>query len=101
MPRGTHSFVAAGSSPALAWHIAGTVYCDKNNSHTIDGPDTPLAGYTAKVTSQNANPGAVSTDLTDGSGFYEIALPDTTDTYKVTLSGLPGGQTIKIPSGGT
>jgi hypothetical protein len=93
--------VAAGSTPALAWHIAGTVYCDKNDSNTIDGPDTALAGYTAKVTSQVANPGAMSTDLTDGSGFYSIGLPDSNDTYGVTLSGLPVGQTIRVPGGGS
>ena len=91
--------VVVHAVPASAWHIAGTVYCDQNDSHTIDGPDTPLAGYTAQVTSQGN--GAIYVDLTDGSGFYSIGLPDDVDTYTVTLVNLPAGQSIRVPSGGS
>lgn len=87
------------AAPAHAWHIAGTVYCDFNNSHSIDGADTELVGYTVKITSQGH--GTTYTDLTDGSGFYSIGLPDNTDTYTVTLISLPGGQTIRIPGSGS
>ena len=90
-----------GASPARAWHVSGTVYCDQNGSHTIDGPDTMLVGYTAAVTSQVASPGTTATDLTDGSGYYFIGLPDRVDTYAVTLSGLPAGQTVVLPGGGS
>lgn len=90
--------LALYAAPALAWHIAGTVYCDQNDSHTIDGPDTELFGYTAKVTSSGST---IYTDLTDGSGFYSIGLPDSPDSYTVTLTALPGGQTIRLPVGGS
>jgi hypothetical protein len=43
--------------PAWAWHIAGTVYCDANDNHSIDGGDTELSGYTVKLTSQSVSPG--------------------------------------------
>src|SRR5262249_12030163 len=95
------SSVVLAAAPALAWHVAGTVFCDQNGNHAIDTSDTPLAGYTARSTSQVTSPGATLTDSTDGSGAYFIAEPDVGDTYAVTLSGLPGGQTIAVPAGGS
>jgi hypothetical protein len=95
------SAVLAGAVPALAWHVAGTVYCDQNGNLAIDAADTPLAGYTAQTTSQVTSPGATLTGTTDASGAYFIAEPDVGDTYAVTLSGLPGGQTIGVPAGGS
>ena len=93
------TLVAVQAVPASAWHIAGNVYCDQNDSFTIDGPDTALASYTVRITSQgNA---ATFTDLTDGSGFYSIGLPDDVDTYGVTLINLPAGQSIRVPGGGS
>jgi hypothetical protein len=91
--------LALTASAAHAWHVAGTVYCDQNGNFVIDGPDTELAGYSARITS-TTNPGASWTDLTDGSGFYFVSLPDDVDTYTVTLVALPGGQTIRVPGGG-
>jgi hypothetical protein len=92
--------LALAAPAAHAWHIAGTVYCDKNGNSVIDGPDTKLTGYTAKV-SVSSSPATSWTDLTDGSGFYFISLPDAVNTYVVTLTALPGGQTIRVPGGGS
>jgi hypothetical protein len=88
-------------SAALAHHIDGTLYCDVNWNGVIDGPDTPLNNYTAKVVSQTVSPGETFTDASDSSGYYYIGLPARTDDYLVSLSGLPGGQAVVVPASGS
>jgi hypothetical protein len=97
---GSVCLLLAIAAPARAWHVAGTVYCDQNGNGMIDGADTPLVTKTVQATSQSAHPGTTSSDVTDASGYYFIGLPDDSDTYAVTLIGLPGGQTIVVPAGG-
>lgn len=88
----------AMSSPAAAWHISGTVYCDHDNDAQIDGGDSRLSGVSVKITSQA---GTNFFDTTDGNGEYDRSLPDQPDTYQVRLSSLPTGWTVVVPSGGS
>lgn len=89
------------AAPALAWHVAGTVYCDRNGNHVIDAGDGKLSHVTVRATSQVDRPGTTFGDLTDSNGYHFIRLPDDVDTYAVTLVGLPAGQSIRLPGGGS
>jgi hypothetical protein len=88
------------AAPAAAHHISGKVYCDKDWDGKIDSGDFKLSGITVKATSLDVSPGSMWTDGTDGNGYYYISLPARTDRYQVQLTGLPGGWTVVIPSGG-
>jgi len=88
-------------SLALAHHISGTLYCDVNWNGVIDGPDTALGGYTAQAVSQTVSPGQTFSDVSDGTGFYYIGLQARTDDYLVSLSNLPGGQSVVVPASGS
>jgi hypothetical protein len=89
-----------GSSPALACHVDGTVYCDENANGVIDAGDTTLPGITVGATSLDLMSGQFSA-TTDASGNYDIPLPSQTDHYLVALENLPGGQTVVLPVGGS
>jgi hypothetical protein len=92
--------LALGSSPALACHVDGTVYCDENANGLIDAGDTPLPGITVGATSLDLMSGQFSA-TTDASGNYDIPLPSQTDHYLVALENLPGGQTVVVPAAGS
>src|SRR5262245_11394276 len=82
------------ASPASAWHISGTVYCDRDNDAQIDGGDSRLSGVSVRITSQVENPGQDYFVTTNGSGEYDRSLPDDPDTYRVRLSSLTAGWTV-------
>src|SRR4030095_12228527 len=90
------------TSPALAHHISGNVYCDQDSDGVIDTPgDTPIVGVSAGATSLAVAPGSQFSDGTGGSGDYNIPLPARTDRYRVELVGLPGGFSVVVPAGGS
>src|SRR6516165_4114314 len=105
MMRNLHAVAAIlglvlGSSPALACHVDGTVYCDVNANGVIDAGDTALPGITVGATSLDLMSGQFSA-TTDASGNYDIPLPSQSDHYLVALENLPGGQTVVLPAGGS
>jgi hypothetical protein len=89
------------ASPVLAHHVSGTVYCDENWSGSIDAGDTPIAGVKAVATSLDAVPGQQADTFSDANGAYYILLFQRTDRYLVNLTGLAGGLTVVVPSGGS
>src|SRR5258706_5317220 len=93
----------AAAPPALAWHIAGQVFCDENGNGAIDATDSTRDGVAVLVTSQTASLGTTFTDTTDsGNGSYFIPLPDVVDDFRVELPGpgLPPGATVIVPVSG-
>jgi hypothetical protein len=94
------TLLLGSSSAALAHHISGKVWCDKDYDGNFDSTDTLLANITARARSLDASPGTDYTDNTDSNGFYEIGLPARTDRYSVRLINLPSGWTVVNPSAG-
>ena len=50
-------FAIAVAGPAFAHSVSGTVYCDQNNSGSIDPGDTGISVF-IRITSLDVNPGA-------------------------------------------
>lgn len=94
------TLVLGTSSAALAHHIDGKVWCDKDYDGNFDATDTLLSGITVRARSLDVSPGTDFTDNTDGNGFYSIGLPARTDRYSVRLINLPANYTVVSPSGG-
>jgi hypothetical protein len=94
------TLLLGSSSAALAHHINGKVWCDKDYDGNFDSTDTLLSGITARARSLDVSPGTDFTDDTDSSGFYSIGLPARTDRYSVRLINLPSGWTVVNPAAG-
>lgn len=70
---------------AAAHSVSGSVYCDVNQSRTIDGGDLPLAGVQLFISSEGYSP-LVAT--TDGSGSYNRSLETVFTTWMMQI--IPG-----------
>jgi hypothetical protein len=81
------------ATPARAWHIDGTVYCDVDYSGTFTPADTPLAGITVQAVGQSSN-ATFSGISAPGTGFYSFTVLDVPETYDVEPTGLPAGDTL-------
>src|SRR5579875_631655 len=81
------------ATPARAWHIDGTVYCDVDYSGTLTPADTPLAGITVQAVGQSTNATFSGVSAT-GTGFYSFTVLDVPETYDVEPISLPAGDTV-------
>lgn len=87
--------------PAQAWHVSGFIYCDSNQNGRFDDQDLPLPNVGVVVESTDGT--YLNGALSDGNGFYQVALTDIPMSYTATLypSTLPSGTTNVLPASGT
>jgi hypothetical protein len=88
-------------STAQAWHVDGHVFCDSKQNGLVDDPgDLPLENVLVKVV--NTAGTFMATDLTHDGGHYLIILPDSPDSYTLSVDAgtLPGDAMIVVPAGG-
>jgi hypothetical protein len=88
------------ASSALAHHIDGKVWCDKDYDGNFDASDILLSNITVRARSIDVDPGTDWTDNTDSNGFYSIGLPGRTDRYSVRPINMPSGYTVVNPAAG-
>ncbi len=74
------ALMLASFGSAEAWDASGHLYCDANQSRTIDPLDQPLEGVIVSVDSTTGP--FTGSDTTKSDGSFFIALPDTPDSYK-------------------
>lgn len=92
----------AFARPVLAWHVAGTVYCDKNGNGQIDSNDTKRSGVTIRATALDGQAGTTFSASTSSVGAYSVGVFDTPNRYTMAITaGLPAGAQVTIPTGGT
>ena len=70
---------------ALAWGVAGAVYCDANLNGVIDEGDVPVGGLV--VTVKGSDNSFTGTTQTAASGAWALTLPAAPGAYTVTISG--------------
>ncbi len=92
------------SSQALAYHIAGFVFCDSNLNGVFDGDDVPLSGITVEATKD----GLTASVMTGPDGTYSIDLEAQVGSaaspgdWVVSISdGLSAEATVLVPGDGT
>src|SRR5438477_3046684 len=90
-----------GATTSNAWLVSGHVFCDANTNGVIDAGDTPRTGVLIMVANTS---GTFSNNTFTGTpgGDFLITLPDTPDSYVVTVNpfNLPTDAAVVIPSGG-
>jgi hypothetical protein len=84
-----------------AWLVTGHVFCDANGNGAIDDGDVPRPGALVEV-SNTSGTFSNSTYTGTPAGDFLITLPDTPDTYVVSVNpfNLPSDATFAIPAGG-
>ena len=78
------------STNAMAWHIAGHVYCDSNLNGVFDEGDVPIEGATVRISRDD---GQTLFGDTNADGSYYI------DIYPVLFEDSPGEWTVEIIAG--